>query len=150
MLAVALDCSAPPKTSIVNAATIVLHAPSAILRVQVAKTEVTRERGLMCVRSLPEHTGMLFVFDADGLQGFWMKNTLIPLDMVFVDSHGRITSIAADVPIASRNANDAQIPRRGGEAKYVIELPAGEARKDGLKSGSIIPELSKGPVARTS
>ncbi len=109
----------------------------------MAKTEADRERGLMCVRSLAMHTGMLFVFDADGLQGFWMKNTLIPLDMVFIDSHGRVTSIARDVPTPTPNASDAQIPRRSGEAKYVLELPADEASKDGLKIGMMVREFAR-------
>ncbi len=110
---------------------------------QIADTETTRERGLMDRHMLVVHNGMLFIFDTDGAVGFWMKNTLIPLDMVFVSARGRITSVSADVPTPMANATDEQIPRREGVAKYVIELNAGEAAKDGLRPGVIIPELAK-------
>lgn len=123
--------------------TIDLHAPAATLHVQIADTQATRERGLMDRRRLAAHSGMLFVFDTDGLVGFWMKNTLIALDMVFVNAHGRVTSVAADVPTPPPNSSDDRIPRREGTAKYVIELGAGEAVKDGLRPGVLIPELIK-------
>jgi uncharacterized membrane protein (UPF0127 family) len=117
---------------------ITLHAPAAALRAQIARTEAQRERGLMGVASLKPHTGMLFVFDKDAPVGFWMKDTLIPLDMVFIAADGRVTSVAADVPVVPLDTPDSAIPERNGEGKYVLELPAGEAAHDGLRRGARI------------
>ncbi|HEY8297600.1 MAG TPA: DUF192 domain-containing protein [Candidatus Baltobacteraceae bacterium] len=120
------------------AAPIVLRAPAAALRLEVADTEPARERGLMNRTFLAAHTGMLFVFDRDRPVEFWMKNTLVPLDMVFVGSDGVVRSVAARVPATSLSTPDARIPRRDGSGKYVIELPAGEAMLDGIRPGAII------------
>src|SRR5579884_2630008 len=80
---------------------IVLRAPQANLHVQVAQTESQRERGLMSVRHLTPHTGMLFVFDRDSPVAFWMKDTLIPLDMVFLAPDGSVRKVFARVPVVS-------------------------------------------------
>jgi uncharacterized protein len=120
---------------------IVVRAPQAQLRLEVARNDPQREHGLMGRTSLPAHTGMLFVFDHDGPVTFWMKDTLIPLDMVFVAADGTVRSIDASVQPAPPNAADAGIPVEPGAGKYVIELPAGEAARDGLNVGTrlIIP-----------
>lgn len=120
---------------------ISLRAPAAQLRVQVAATEPQRERGLMGVRKLAPHTGMLFVFSADAPIEFWMKDTLIPLDMVFIGRSGIVRNVFTNVPIVSTDTPDDRIPRRDGVAKYVLELPAGEAARDGLTGGVSIPHL---------
>ena len=120
---------------------VTVHAPKAALTLQVAKTESQRELGLMNVTSLPRHTGMVFVFDQDAQVEFWMKNTLVPLDMVFVGADGRVRAVAPNVPSTKPDTPDEKIPRRSGTAKYVLELPAGEAAKDGITSGVALPEL---------
>src|SRR5581483_3953991 len=112
---------------------IVVAAPRTQLRVQVANTELQRERGLMGVRLLPAHTGMLFVFESDGPIEFWMKDTLVPLDMVFIAADGVVRSVFPRVPIVPVTTPDDRIPRRDGFAKYVLELPAGEAAGDGFR-----------------
>ncbi|HTX56003.1 MAG TPA: DUF192 domain-containing protein [Candidatus Acidoferrales bacterium] len=122
-------------------ATIVVHAPNADLQLQVAATDEERELGLMSVTYLPPHTGMVFVFDQDAPVEFWMKDTLVPLDMVFVAADGTVRSVASDVPVVSETTPDDQIPRREGIAKYVIELPAGEATKDGISAGVRLGDL---------
>jgi uncharacterized membrane protein (UPF0127 family) len=120
---------------------IAVHAPHATLTLQVAKTEEQRETGLMSVTDLPAHTGMVFVFESDQPVEFWMKDTLVPLDMVFVAADGTVRSVAAKVPVVPEDAPDDAIPRRSGSAKYVIELPAGEAAKDGIAPGVHLLEL---------
>ena len=68
-------------------------APRATVRVEVAASEPQRETGLMYRNHLEEDAGMLFVFPAPSHQAFWMKNTEIPLDMIFADSRGRVIGI---------------------------------------------------------
>ncbi len=121
----------------------VLHAPRAALHVQIARTEGERERGLMSVRHLDARTGMLFVFDADRPVAFWMKDTLIPLDMVFLAPDGTVRAVFARVPVVSAALQDNEIPLEQGTAKYVIELPAGEAALDGLRSGARVGGLPR-------
>jgi uncharacterized membrane protein (UPF0127 family) len=119
-------------------------APKQELTLEVAATFEQREYGLMNRTSLEPHTGMIFVFPQEIDVDFWMKNTLIPLDMVFIGRTGRVTSVATNVPSTTPSTPDDQIPRRHGRAKFVLELSAGEAAGDGLKSGAFIrlPPLS--------
>jgi len=114
---------------------IELAAPKAQLSLEVARTEQQREDGLMDRTVLPPHTGMIFVFGDDGSQSFWMKDTLVPLDMVFVAADGTVRKVFARVPVLRSGLTDAQIPLESAAAKYVIELPAGEAAADGLAPG---------------
>ena len=120
---------------------IAIHAPNATLTMQIANTEAEREIGLMSVTKLPPHTGMIFVFETDSTVAFWMKDTLVPLDMVFVGADGTVRSVAANVPVVPENAPDDVIPRRSGTAKYVLELPANEAVRDGILPGTKLPDL---------
>ncbi len=115
--------------------TVVIAAPKAELKLEVARTEIQREYGLMNRTTIPPHTGMIFVFDADDRQYFWMKDTLVPLDMVFVGGDGTVRKVFADVPVLPKGISDAQIPLESADAQYVIELAAGEAAPDGLAEG---------------
>jgi uncharacterized protein len=115
--------------------TIVVAAPRAALTLEVAQTEVQREYGLMNRRALPAHSGMIFVFDSDAPIAFWMKDTLVPLDMVFVASDGTVRRVFERVAVVSPALPDDRIPREAGVARYVIELPAGEASSDGITAG---------------
>lgn len=130
-------------------AAIHVIAPKATLRLEVARTESERETGLMYRTKLPAHTGMLFVFAQDAQVDFWMKDTLIPLDMIFIASDGRVRSIATNVPATTPQTPDAKIPRRGGRAEYVIELPASEAARDGITVNTNLaiqlPPANNGP-----
>lgn len=116
-------------------ATTVVAAPKANLTLEVARTDEQRERGLMYRQTLPPHTGMIFLFDGDEQISFWMKNTLIPLDMVFVAADGTVRRVFANVPVVSPKLPDDQIPEETSRARYVIELPAGEAAPDGIAAG---------------
>lgn len=122
--------------------TIVAHAPNATLTLQVAKTASERELGLMSVTKLRAHTGMVFVFDEDAPIEFWMKDTLIPLDMVFVAADGTVRSVAVNVPVVPTDTADDKIPRRDGSAKFVIELAADEAKVDGIVPGTKLSDLT--------
>ena len=128
---------------------IELAAPGATLTLRIAADPDTREYGLMCVLALPPHNGMLFVFpgpDAD--HPFWMKNTLIPLDMVWVNGRGVVTSVAANVPASTVDTPDDKVANRAGHGTYVIELAAGEAARAGIKPGVRL-DVARAPKAKT-
>jgi uncharacterized membrane protein (UPF0127 family) len=99
-------------------------------QVEVAATDATRERGLMFRKSLGPDQGMLFDFKSPQEVAFWMKNTLIPLDMLFVAADGHIVSIARQAPPLS----EAPIPS-GGKVLGVIELRGGRADEIGAEPG---------------
>lgn len=130
-------------------AVVVVHAPKSDLRLEVARTVAQREYGLMNRTSLVPHSGMIFVFPQDGEVAFWMKDTLIPLDMVFVGSDGTVRLVDANVPVVAPALPDAQIPLENGTAKYVIELQAGEAAQDGIVTGTRL-NLADVPSAATN
>jgi uncharacterized membrane protein (UPF0127 family) len=103
---------------------------------ELATTEPERERGLMKRTSLGELDGMLFVFDAPGLHAFWMKDTLIPLDMLWLDVDGKIVSLAESVP-PCKTAECPTYPPRAA-ASYVLEVNAGFAKKHGVRVGDTL------------
>jgi uncharacterized membrane protein (UPF0127 family) len=98
--------------------------------VWLADTPARQAQGLMFVRSLPPARGMLFVHPAPRPISMWMKNTYIPLDMVFIDGLGRIQQI-----IANTKPHSLDLVRSTGPALAVLELAGGEARRLGLKPG---------------
>ena len=92
--------------------------------IYLARTVQQQRRGLMFVRNLPANVGMLFVYEDDAYHSMWMKNTYIPLDMVFVRSDGSVSSVIQDTVPMSMNSQAAVEPVR-----YVLELNAGTARR---------------------
>ena len=143
-IAAAADDASPAAPQTLTS--VVLVAPKAKISAQVANTEAQRELGLMNSRSLPPHHGMIFVFEAPAVQTFWMKNTLIPLDMVFIARNGTVTTVAANVPATSATTPGEKTTRTGN-GTYVLEINAGEASKDGITAGSHIqiPPLGAKP-----
>lgn len=99
-------------------------------RVEVADTDASRERGLMFRRTLAPDYGMLFDFKRTQTVAFWMKNTLIPLDMLFIGADGRVVSIAAN----AKPLSEAQIPS-GGPVLGVLEIRGGRAAQIGAEPG---------------
>jgi uncharacterized protein len=110
--------------------------------VELATTDIERARGLMFRRILPETHGMLFVYDPPQEIGMWMRNTYIPLDMVFIDAGGRVHRIETHTEPFSTTI----IPSDGAVAA-VLELNAGETEKIGLRPGDkvIYPALGRAP-----
>jgi uncharacterized membrane protein (UPF0127 family) len=114
-----------------------VRAPHGELSLVAVGDEPARERGLMCVVRIPPGKGMLFVFvPPDRPQAFWMKNTLVALDMVFVTAAGRVSSVAADVPSTRNGTPDDAVARRAGFGRFVIELGAGDAARHGIVCGT--------------
>lgn len=101
-----------------------------LVDVEVAWNRDQRTRGLMWRTELAEGTGMLFVFQKDSFLSFWMKNTLIPLDMIFIRSDLTIVGIVAK---AEPKTLSARAPDE--ESMYVLEVPSGWCEKIGLKRG---------------
>jgi uncharacterized membrane protein (UPF0127 family) len=99
-------------------------------RVEVAETTSQRARGLMYRREMPQDHGMLFDFHHETPVMMWMKNTYLPLDMIFVSRQGIVTHVAPDTTPLSED-----VISSGGPAYAVIELNAGVAKRIGLKAG---------------
>ena len=105
------------------------------IEVELAKTAQETERGLMFRENLEENKGMLFIFAKDENRYFWMKNTLIDLDMIFINSKGEIVNIAQKVPHSYIAAPQEEIATAIGFGKYVLEVNSGFAQKHNLKTG---------------
>ncbi len=102
-------------------------------KVWLALTPAQQQQGLMWIRELPRDRGMLFLHRSPRVMDMWMKNTYVPLDMLFFDAEGRITHIHADaVPLS-----ETLIPS-GGPITGVLELLAGEANRRGIRVGDRI------------
>jgi uncharacterized protein len=98
--------------------------------VWIAASEPRRNQGLMYVKSLPATRGMLFLFDAPQVAAFWMKNTLIPLDLLFIAPNGRIIHIAENAVPLSEGAIESM-----GIVGGVLELAGGTSRRLGFRAG---------------
>ncbi len=103
------------------------------IAVNIADTPAERTKGLMFVKYLPQGQGMFFVFDSQENLQFWMKNTLIPLDMVFFDDGYNVVHIAKNVQPCK--ADPCAVYPSEKPAKYVLEYFAGSSDKIGLKDG---------------
>ena len=110
---------------------------------EVCANDAERSLGLMYRRSLPDNAGMIFVFPDEKENTFWMKNTYIPLDMVFVDKDLKVVGILADV--APLN----EAPRTVGRpSMYVLDFSAGTMKKQGVSPGAKVEIRGALPQAR--
>lgn len=101
--------------------------------VEIAATPASRERGLMFRRELEPMHGMLFVFSEDADHGFWMKNTPLSLDIIFIDARRRVVGILANtVPYSERQL------RVGHRSRYVLEVAAGFCVRHGVEVGDTL------------
>jgi len=99
--------------------------------VYIAATSAQQQRGLMFVRDMPAMTGMLFIYRRASVRGIWMKNTYIPLDILFARGDGTVSSIVANAEPLSLKSMSSSEP-----INFVLELNAGTAERLSIKVGS--------------
>ena len=109
---------------------------------EVAATDSSRTTGLMQRRMMPEHRGMLFVFEYAQPQSFWMMNTYLPLSIAFIDEQGVIVNIDDMKPLTT-DPHPSTKP-----AKYALEMNQGWFAKRGIKAGATIEGLKDAPPAQ--
>ncbi|MFN3199849.1 MAG: DUF192 domain-containing protein [Bradymonadia bacterium] len=129
-------CIKPPAmTGVANSETgrLVFETPMGPrqYRVEVVDESYETQRGLMCRDSMADDWGMVFLMPTTRVQSFWMKNTLIPLDMVFLDEEWQVVGVLADVPPLNLQGRSVGKPSR-----YVLELNAGVAAQAGIEAGT--------------
>lgn len=103
------------------------------IEIEIADDEQSRAQGLMYRKSLPQNAGMLFVQDREEMQSFWMKNTYIPLDMVFANSEKKIVTIRANAAPLEEWSYSSSLP-----SLYVVEVNAGYCAAKGISEGDEI------------
>ena len=111
-------------------ARVKLNAGMHVIDAQVASTAEQRQTGLMLRKEMPQHEGMLFIFDQAGMQCFWMKDTLLPLTAAFVADDGTIENLA-DMKPETIDSHCSAKPVR-----YVLEMNKGWFDKKSIKAGS--------------
>jgi uncharacterized membrane protein (UPF0127 family) len=124
-----------PKDPTPNAflATRTIDVNGTALEAEIASTDQESERGLMYRMNMPENHGMLFNLHVTRDHEFWMRNTCIPLDMLYVDESGRIVGILENVPVLNDDPRSVGCPSR-----WVLEVNAGWSRRHGVKAGDKI------------
>lgn len=112
--------------------TVPVQIGSRTFHLELAKTDADRQTGLMNRDSMPMDHGMIFVFADEARRSFWMKNTRIPLDILYLDAAGRVVDIKSMQPLDLRGTPSA------APAKYAIELNLGASTLAGVKLGDVI------------
>lgn len=107
--------------------------PRISIDAEFADTEYDRQRGLMFRRSMLETRGMLFFFPVEEMQSFWMRNTYISLDMIFIDANRRIVTIHRNTKTLSDQSYPSTKP-----SKFVLEVVAGFCEKHGVVEGDLV------------
>jgi uncharacterized protein len=105
----------------------------ALVRVELARTPQERARGLMFRKQLDEDAGMLFLFDRTEVLTFWMKNTFVPLDMIFIDADRRVVGVVQGAQPLTTESRSVGQPSR-----YVLEVNAGFAAQHGVGTGTVV------------
>lgn len=113
-----------------------------IVQAEIANSEDTRSHGLMGRTALPGNSGMLFVFEHPDTYSMWMKNTLIPLSVAFIDEKGVILNIEEMKPLTET------VHPSAGPAKFALEMSGGWFAKKGVKPGDRFKGLESAPAAR--
>jgi uncharacterized membrane protein (UPF0127 family) len=116
-----------------------LSAGMHLIKAEVAATDAERQQGLMFREQMANNAGMVFVFDEPATQCMWMKNTLLPLSVAFIDANGKIVNIEDMQPQTLANHCSAQaVP-----VKYALEMNLGWFKQKNIKPGSTIEGLPK-------
>ena len=142
LLMLALACAqrtpapSPATTMAAASAQRIVFPDQFVVAVEVASDEETRSQGLMYRDHLADDRGMIFLFTQPGEYPFWMKNTLIPLDMIWMDSQHRIVHIAHDVQPCKADPCPNYPPN--AQASSVLELAAGVAARHHLANGNVL------------
>jgi hypothetical protein len=124
----------PEKPPVLRTAKLTFpEAKGEVVTVEIAENDPDRQRGLMYRKSMPQDRGMLFRFDVKDDHAFWMHNTCIPLDMLYLDDDGLIVGIEENTPTMSDDTFAV-----GCTSRYVLELNAGWTRAHGVKPGQKI------------
>ena len=110
-----------------------------VYSVELAPTPAEQAQGLMFRESLPEKTGMLFLFPDRDTHHFWMKNTMIPLDMIWLDGAGKVIFVSADTPPCRADPCPSYGPKV--PATSVLEIAGGMAKKERVTVGSSLKFL---------
>ncbi len=129
--------STSTEAALLRAAFVNGSVQTATLKLKVVESEVDRRKGLMYERQMPLDRGMLFVFKTDAVQSFWMKDTLIPLDMIFLDKDMKVVGMLENVPVLNTEPRRVESPSR-----YVLEVNGGVGSKLGVKTGSVLKILA--------
>ena len=116
-------------------------AQSPRLFLEVAATPASQQKGLMFRKSLEADHGMIFVYPDERVSSFWMKNTYIPLDMIFVDRHDKVVGV-----LENRQPFLEESMSAGKPSLYVVELNAGSAKRWGITTGSTLVFESPHPA----
>ena len=106
-------------------------------QVEIADDEAERQRGLMFRDTMADDHGMVFIHDAQEPQAYWMKNTRIPLDILYFDNDRKLVAQQRDVPTCSLGDSCPAYPSNA-PARYVLELNAGQAEKLKLQDGAVL------------
>jgi uncharacterized protein len=143
LIVVAAACGAAPKSSAtptpVPRGPRVILPSGAVYRVELARTPEEQAQGLMFRESLPSRSGMLFLFSDQDVHKFWMKNTMIPLDMIWIDGRGSVLFISSDTPPCKTDPCPTFGP--DSSAVAVLEIAGGMAKKEKVELGSVIKFL---------
>jgi uncharacterized protein len=117
----------------------------AVYRLELALTPEDQAQGLMFRENLPDRTGMLFVFPEAAPHHFWMKNTMIPLDMIWMDEAGQVAFVSAQTPPCKADP----CPTYGPDSavSQVLEIAGGLAEKEGIRAGSALKLIDTPPAA---
>jgi hypothetical protein len=138
-LAAQAQGGSPPDLGPRRAVEIVTKTQRQTFEVEVASTREQRARGLMFRKEITKRGGMLFDFGHDQEIRMWMKDTLIPLDMVFIESDGRVLRIEQNAEPESLS-----VISSGGPARLVLEVKAGTAKRFGISAGDRVSDLPTG------
>ncbi len=134
-----LTCSHSPSatggSSQLAEGTVVLQTAGRTVRVraEIVRTPEQRARGLMFRQKLAELQGMLFLFDRQEVQSFWMENTYIPLDMIFIDERMRVVGVVENAEPLTTVSRKVNAPSR-----YVLEVNGGFCRRHGIGKGTSV------------